>query len=260
MQAQRLNKSDLSRWRSLCTAEALGGLNATGAYLDAGRWSGSQRLRPRGCSVERKHPVATTAAAPAAETASPAADSAAANRAGRRSARSHASGRHTADGRARHRRRLRHQPRRTAGAGAHLAGRSSVHGRHRCSPRHARHRRRHRRQALGKGERPRARRHALRYADAARRRRALSYPDSRSRRTAQATKKKDAVKIGAPAAGGAIIGAIVGGKKGAAIGTAAAAAPGPRSCCPRAAKKCSLPKGSALTLRLSEPVTISVKR
>ena len=36
-----------------------------------------------------------------------------------------------------------------------------------------------------------------------------------------ATKKDDAIKIGAPAAGGAIIGAIVGGGKGAAIGAAA---------------------------------------
>ena len=39
-------------------------------------------------------------------------------------------------------------------------------------------------------------------------------------RTAQATKEKDALKIGAPAAGGAIIGALVGGKKGALVGTA----------------------------------------
>src|SRR5262245_27529616 len=40
-------------------------------------------------------------------------------------------------------------------------------------------------------------------------------------RTAAATKKKDALEIGAPAAGGAIIGGLIGGKKGAAIGTAA---------------------------------------
>ena len=37
-------------------------------------------------------------------------------------------------------------------------------------------------------------------------------------RLAPATKKKDALEIGAPAAGGAIIGALVGGKKGALIG------------------------------------------
>ena len=40
-------------------------------------------------------------------------------------------------------------------------------------------------------------------------------------RTAPATKQNDALKIGAPAAGGAIIGAIIGGGKGAAIGAAA---------------------------------------
>src|SRR3954470_22313617 len=40
-------------------------------------------------------------------------------------------------------------------------------------------------------------------------------------RTAEATKQKDAVKIAAPAAGGAIVGALIGGKKGALIGTAA---------------------------------------
>ena len=39
-------------------------------------------------------------------------------------------------------------------------------------------------------------------------------------RTAQGTKQKDALEIGAPAAGGAIIGALLGGKKGALIGTA----------------------------------------
>src|SRR5262249_9457068 len=39
-------------------------------------------------------------------------------------------------------------------------------------------------------------------------------------RTAEATKKKDALEIGAPAAGGAIIGALVGGKKGALVGGA----------------------------------------
>jgi hypothetical protein len=40
-------------------------------------------------------------------------------------------------------------------------------------------------------------------------------------RTAPRTRKNDAVKIGAPAAGGALIGALVGGTKGAFIGGAA---------------------------------------
>jgi hypothetical protein len=78
-------------------------------------------------------------------------------------------------------------------------------------------------------------------------------------RTAAATKKEDAVKIGAPAAGGAIIGAIVGGKKGAAIGTAVGGGAGTGVVLSTRGKEVLLPKGSALTLRLSEPVTIRVK-
>jgi hypothetical protein len=78
-------------------------------------------------------------------------------------------------------------------------------------------------------------------------------------RTAQSTKKKDALEIGAPAAGGAIIGAIVGGKKGAAIGTAAGGGAGTAVVLSTRGKEVHLPKGSALTLRLSEPVTIRIK-
>jgi len=79
-------------------------------------------------------------------------------------------------------------------------------------------------------------------------------------RTAQSTKKKDALEIGAPAAGGAIIGAIVGGKKGAAIGTAAGGGAGTAVVLSTRGKEVRLLKGSALTLRLSEPVTIRIKR
>jgi glucose/arabinose dehydrogenase len=78
-------------------------------------------------------------------------------------------------------------------------------------------------------------------------------------RTAQSTKKKDALEIGAPAAGGAIIGAIVGGKKGAAIGTAAGGGAGTAVVLSTRGKEVRLPKGSALTLRLSEPVTIRIR-
>jgi len=78
-------------------------------------------------------------------------------------------------------------------------------------------------------------------------------------RTAPSTKKKDALEIGAPAAGGAIIGAIVGGKKGAAIGTAAGGGAGTAVVLSTRGKEVHLPKGSALTLRLSEPVTIRLK-
>ena len=78
-------------------------------------------------------------------------------------------------------------------------------------------------------------------------------------RTAQSTKKKDALEIGAPAAGGAIIGAIAGGKKGAAIGTAIGGGAGTAVVLSTRGKEVHLPKGSALTLRLSEPVTIRIR-
>ena len=78
-------------------------------------------------------------------------------------------------------------------------------------------------------------------------------------RTAPATKKEDAMKIGAPAAGGAIIGAIAGGKKGAAIGTAIGGGAGTGVVLATRGKEVSLPKGAALTLKLAEPVTIRIK-
>lgn len=78
-------------------------------------------------------------------------------------------------------------------------------------------------------------------------------------RTAPATKKNDALKIGAPAAGGAVIGAIVGGKKGAAIGTAVGGGAGAGVVLSTRGKEVHLPKGAALTLRLAEPVTIRIR-
>ena len=62
-------------------------------------------------------------------------------------------------------------------------------------------------------------------------------------RTAAATKKKDAVEIGAPAAGGAIIGALVGGKKGALIGTAIGGGAGTAVVLSTRGKEVRLPKG-----------------
>ena len=79
-------------------------------------------------------------------------------------------------------------------------------------------------------------------------------------RTAESTKKKDALEIGAPAAGGALIGALVGGKKGALIGTAVGGGAGTGVVLATKGKEVHLPKGSALTLRLSEPVTIRIRR
>jgi hypothetical protein len=78
-------------------------------------------------------------------------------------------------------------------------------------------------------------------------------------RTAESTKKKDAIEIGAPAAGGALIGALVGGKKGALIGGAAGAGGGTAVVLSTRGKEVALPKGSALTLKLTEPVTVHVQ-
>jgi hypothetical protein len=78
-------------------------------------------------------------------------------------------------------------------------------------------------------------------------------------RTAAATKKDDALKIGAPAAGGAIIGGLIGGKKGALIGGAAAGGAGTAVVLSTRGKEIGLAKGAALTLRLTQPVTVHVK-
>jgi len=78
-------------------------------------------------------------------------------------------------------------------------------------------------------------------------------------RTAPGTKKDDAVKIGAPAAGGALVGALIGGKKGALIGTAAGGGAGTAVVLSTRGKEVSLPRGSAFTIRLVEPVTVKVR-
>jgi len=78
-------------------------------------------------------------------------------------------------------------------------------------------------------------------------------------RTAPATKKNDAMKIGAPAAGGAIIGAIAGGKKGALIGTAVGGGAGTGVVLSTRGKEVSLAKGAVLTLKLTAPLTVRVK-
>jgi hypothetical protein len=79
-------------------------------------------------------------------------------------------------------------------------------------------------------------------------------------RTAPATKKKDALEIGGPAAGGALVGAILGGKKGALIGTAAGGGAGTAVVLSTSGREVRIPEGAALTLQLSAPVTVTVPR
>ena len=78
-------------------------------------------------------------------------------------------------------------------------------------------------------------------------------------RQGRSEKKKDALKIAAPAAGGAVIGGIVGGKKGAVIGGAAGGGAGTAVVMSQRGEDVRLGRGAALTVKLTEPVTIRVK-
>lgn len=77
-------------------------------------------------------------------------------------------------------------------------------------------------------------------------------------RTAEATKKKDAVKVGAPAAGGALIGAIAGGKKGALVGGAIGAGAGGAVVMSTRGDEVHLVRGTVVTVRLTEALRIDV--
>jgi hypothetical protein len=78
-------------------------------------------------------------------------------------------------------------------------------------------------------------------------------------RTAGATKEKDALEIGGPAAGGALVGALIGGKKGALVGTAIGGGAGTAVVLSTRGNEVHLDKGAALTLRLLQPVTVRVR-
>jgi hypothetical protein len=73
---------------------------------------------------------------------------------------------------------------------------------------------------------------------------------------APATKKKDALTIGIPAAGGAVIGALVDGKKGAAIGSAAGGGAGTAVVLSTRGKDVRINSGATLAVRLTEPLTV----
>ena len=78
-------------------------------------------------------------------------------------------------------------------------------------------------------------------------------------REAEATKGEDAKKVGIGAGAGAVIGAIAGGKKGALIGTAVGGGAGTGYVLSTRGKEVQLAKGAALTLKLSEPLTVRIK-
>jgi hypothetical protein len=85
------------------------------------------------------------------------------------------------------------------------------------------------------------------------------YPISaRFDRTAAATKTKDAETIGIPAAGGAIIGAIVGGGNGAAIGAAAGGGAGTAVVVATPGRNITLERGTVLRLDAGKLLTVRV--
>jgi hypothetical protein len=75
-------------------------------------------------------------------------------------------------------------------------------------------------------------------------------------RTAPATKGKDAIEILAPAAGGAVVGRLVGGKKGAREGALIGGGAGTAYVLSTRGKEVRLGKGAPLSVRLTSPVTL----
>jgi hypothetical protein len=72
--------------------------------------------------------------------------------------------------------------------------------------------------------------------------------------------RKSSARIGASAAGGAIIGAIFGGEKGAAIGAAAGAGAGTAATAAQRPSEARFRAGAVVTVRLTAPVSITVQQ
>jgi hypothetical protein len=75
---------------------------------------------------------------------------------------------------------------------------------------------------------------------------------------APATKKKDALTIGLPAAGGAVVGGLVKGKKGAGIGALVGGGAGTAAVLSTRGKDVSIGRGATLAVPLTAPLTITV--
>jgi len=78
-------------------------------------------------------------------------------------------------------------------------------------------------------------------------------------RIAPATKEKDTLEIIAPAAGGAVLGRVVGGKSGAAKGAVIGGAAGTGYVLSTRGKEVRLGRGAPLSVRLTAPLTVRVK-
>lgn len=77
---------------------------------------------------------------------------------------------------------------------------------------------------------------------------------------ARATKSRDALKIGVPAAGGAAIGALLGGKKGAGIGALIGGGGGTAVVLTTRGRDVHVGRGATLAVRLAAPLTVRVPR
>jgi hypothetical protein len=71
---------------------------------------------------------------------------------------------------------------------------------------------------------------------------------------------ESAAKIGGAAVGGAILGAILGGKKGAAIGAGVGAAGGTATVAASERNSVTLPAGTAITVRVMAPMSVTVEK
>jgi hypothetical protein len=78
-------------------------------------------------------------------------------------------------------------------------------------------------------------------------------------RLAPATKEQDALKIVAPAAAGAVIGRVAGGKDGAAKGAVIGGAAGTGYVLSTRGKEVRLGKGADLSVKLTAPLTVRVR-
>ena len=76
---------------------------------------------------------------------------------------------------------------------------------------------------------------------------------------APASKKKDALTIALPAAGGAAIGALVDGKKGAGIGSLIGGGAGTAAVLSTRGKDVRVGNGAVLAVRLTSPLTVAVR-
>jgi hypothetical protein len=81
---------------------------------------------------------------------------------------------------------------------------------------------------------------------------------ARFAREADSTKGQDAAKIALPAAGGALVGALLGGKRGAAIGTIVGGGAGTAAVLATAGPEIALPRGTVLSLELGRTIDVRV--